>query len=188
MPQNDQFEGLTIGFVDQMFRLAYSRVGNLSDAEDIVQDTYLKAFRGFNRFRGNCDIKTWLTRILINTIHDHFRRRERSISTIDIGDVLEEIIAAGPIVKGREDELCDSEIDSALKKALASMPEHFVIPLLLREVYEISYEDIGKKLDIPKGTVMSRLFRARMLLRKRLLEERKTAAPPVRQTENQTDL
>lgn len=172
MPINEQFEGLTVCFVDQMFRLAYSRVGNASDAEDIVQDTYLKAYRGFSSFRGQTDVKNWLTRILINTIHDHFRQRSRMVATIDIGDALEEQ-PAELTVADREDELCNCELDSALKNALSSLPDHFMIPLLLREIYEISYDEIARMLNVPKGTVMSRLFRARVLLRNRLLSESK---------------
>lgn len=166
-PANKEFEKLTLCHVESLYRLAYARVGSRHDAEDIVQETYLKAFRSFNRFSHRTNIKNWLSQILINTIRDHFRKSLRSISTVDIDDALEDW--SGATTPGPEEEICNFEVDAALQQALRAMPEQLVIPLLLREIHDATYDEIARVLDIPPGTVMSRLYRARSLLRRNLL-------------------
>ena len=167
-PQDEQFEALALRHADQMFRVAYSRIGNRADAQDIVQETFLRAYKGFNSFSGETDFRNWLMRILINSIRDHFRKSARTVSTVDITDVSDESMSVSDR-PGPEDTICAEEIDPALIEALSSMPDQFVIALLLREIDDASYEEIAKILDVPKGTVMSRLFRAREMLRKKLL-------------------
>jgi len=165
---NRRFEDLTLGYADQLFRVAYARTGNRQDAEDIVQETYLKAFRSFNSFRDGTNMKAWLTQILINTVRDRHRSKAHSFPTMEldeaIGDGFDEPTFAGP-----EDQLCDQEIDADLANALRSMSEVLAVPLILREAYDASYEEIARILGLPIGTVMSRLSRARSALRKRLL-------------------
>jgi RNA polymerase sigma-70 factor (ECF subfamily) len=168
-----EFEKLTLCFVEQLYRLAYSRVGNAQDAEDIVQDTYIKAYRSFNGFRFEISVKNWLSQILLNTVRDHFRKGLRTVPTSNIDDVLDDD-AAQPIDCSPEQRMCDEEIDPSLAKALTSLPENLLVPLLLREIHDATYEEIAHILDIPKGTVMSRLFRARALLRKRLSARKPT--------------
>jgi RNA polymerase sigma-70 factor (ECF subfamily) len=171
-PFDIQFEPSTFCYMEQLFRLAYSRVGNSEDAEDIVQETYLKAFRAFDTVRHPSRIKSWLTHILLNTIHDHRRKGRRMIIAEDIDDIGEDTIChlnqASP-----EEQLCRDEIDPNLCRALQTVPDKFLIPLLLREIHEESYDAIAQTLDIPIGTVMSRLFRARTLLRKALRDPSK---------------
>ncbi|HEY9792241.1 MAG TPA: sigma-70 family RNA polymerase sigma factor [Candidatus Obscuribacterales bacterium] len=169
---NLQFEPSTFCYMEQLFRLAYSRVGNTEDAEDIVQETYLKAFRAFDTVRHPARIKSWLTNILVNTIHDHRRKGRRTIIAVDIDSIEEETIIhlnqSSP-----EEELCRDEIDPNLCRAMQTVPDKFLIPLLLREIHEETYDAIAQILDIPIGTVMSRLFRARTLLRHALREPSK---------------
>jgi len=160
------FEELTFCYLEQLFRLAYSRVGCVEDAQDILQETYLKAFRSFGSLKQRAYTKRWLTQILINTINDHQRKSRRFELTVDISDLPEEF--ADEQRPGPEEELCRDEIDPALIQALNSLPEIFLVPLLLREIQEASYEEIALILGIPLGTVMSRLSRARGLLRKKL--------------------
>lgn len=166
-PDHLLFEEMTFCYMKQLFRLAVARVGNVADAEDIVQDTYLKAFRAFDKFKQQSQTKTWLTRILINTVNDHLRKVGRTVPVLDIDLEIENL--QEPAQQGPEEQLCDYEIDSDLLRALKSLPEPFLTPLILREIYESSYEEIAHVLDIPKGTVMSRLSRARAMLRKSLL-------------------
>jgi RNA polymerase sigma-70 factor, ECF subfamily len=164
------FEDSTFCYMEQLFRLAYSRIGNPQDAEDIVQDTYLKAWRAFSSIRQRESIKSWITHILINTIRDYRRKEMRTVQTVDIS-ALEEDSLHEPRQDSPEEAICRDEIDPALLRALRSIPETFLTPLLLREINESTYEEIAHTLDIPIGTVMSRLFRARSLLRKALLPE-----------------
>jgi RNA polymerase sigma-70 factor, ECF subfamily len=170
---NSQFEDSTFCYMKQLFRLAYSRTGNRQDAEDILQETYLKAWRSFGSVRQPESTKNWLTQILINTIHDFRRKAQRTIETVDIADLdedaVQEQVSASP-----EDQICRDEIDSSLSEALQSIPQAFLTPLLLREIYESSYDEIAHSLDIPIGTVMSRLYRARALLRNALLAHEKS--------------
>ncbi|MBS2010374.1 MAG: sigma-70 family RNA polymerase sigma factor [Cyanobacteria bacterium SZAS TMP-1] len=170
MNSRSKFEDLTFCYMEQLFRLAYARVGNFDDAEDILQDTYVKAYRAFDTLRDRTQVKRWLTQILINTIHDHGRKSRRALQTVDISEMPESFMEE-PRKPGPEDEICHDEIDPALMKALNSMPKAFLIPLLLREIDEASYEEIAQALDIPIGTVMSRLSRARSFLRRSLLQE-----------------
>jgi len=158
-PFDYEFENCTFSYMEQLFRLAYSRVGNTQDAEDIVQETYLKAWRAFSSLRRRESIKRWITHILMNTIRDYRRKDTRTVSTVDISD-LDESSFHEPTQIGPEEEICRDEIDPMLSNALRSIPETFLTPLLLREIHESTYDDIAQTLDIPIGTVMSRLFRA----------------------------
>jgi RNA polymerase sigma-70 factor (ECF subfamily) len=164
---HQEFEDSTFCFLEQLFRLAYARVGNTQDAEDLLQETYLKAYRSFSTLRKQTRIKSWLTQILINTISDYRRKEMRALTTIDI-DAMPDDVPVSYSQIGPEEQLCRDEIDPALVRALKAIPESFLIPLLLREIQEATYEEIAHVLDIPKGTVMSRLSRARALLRKNL--------------------
>jgi RNA polymerase sigma-70 factor (ECF subfamily) len=170
-PLEANFEELALYFAEPLYRLAFARVGNAEDAEDIVQETYLKAHRNFHTFRHETSIKNWLSQILINTVRDHFRKGGRSVETVEWDDSLEseEMLAeAGP-----EERLCKSDCHPELMKALSALPEQLLVPLLLREIDDATYEEIAQILEVPKGTVMSRLFRARKLLRKKLCNPQK---------------
>jgi RNA polymerase sigma-70 factor, ECF subfamily len=166
---NQQFEKAAFSQINRLYRLAYSRVGNLQDAEDIVQETYLRAIKGFNTFKPGADVSNWLTQILINSVRDHFRKTSRTVPTVEIDEAFEE--AFEPAQAGPEERLCNAEVNGALAGALQSMPDEMLFPLLLREMHDSSYDDIANILEIPKGTVMSRLFRARAFLRRKLLAE-----------------
>ena len=149
-------------------------MGNADDAEDIVQETCLKAYKSFHTFRGQTSIKNWLSRILINTVRDHFRKGGRTVETVELDDSIEsDEMLAEP---GPEELLCNSEIHPELMKALSALPEQLLVPLLLREIDDATYEEMAQILDVPIGTVMSRLFRARKLMRKKLCN---SADPPV---------
>jgi RNA polymerase sigma-70 factor, ECF subfamily len=166
---NQQFEKAALSQIKRLYRLAYSRVGNLQDAEDIVQETYLRAIKGFNTFKPGADVSNWLTQILINSVRDHFRKTSRTVPTVEIEEAFED--AMEPAQAGPEEKLCEAEVNGALAGALQSMPEEMLFPLLLREMNDSTYDDIANILEIPKGTVMSRLFRARAFLRRQLLSQ-----------------
>ncbi len=165
---------MALQFAEPLYRLAFARVGNAADAEDIVQETYLKAYKNFPAFRRETNLKNWLSQILINTVRDHFRKGGRMVETVEWDDSAEsDEKLADP---GPEELLCNSDLHPEVRKALSALPEQLLVPLLLREIDDATYEEIAQILEVPKGTVMSRLFRARKLLREKLCNPEKAKA------------
>ncbi len=169
--KDSEFTKQAFGLIPQIYRLAYARLGNELDAEDVVQETYMRAYKSFSTFRNQSSFKTWLTKILLNAIADHFRRTNRSISTVNLEDSLD-LDVAGPTVAGPEETLCTANVIDSVRRALSKLPDQFATPLLLREFHDATYDEISEILNIPRGTVMSRLFRARTMLKKVLSTER----------------
>jgi len=160
-----EFEELALAHLPKLYRLAYARLGSKEDAEDIVQEAYLKAFRAFGQRRDG-NLSGWLTTILINTLRDHKRKVARSASVLSLDefenvDHLEGIEdpSAGP-----DQVLEEQELGVDLETALRGTPGWMLTPFLLREVQDMSYKEISQVLSIPIGTVMSRLSRARQHL------------------------
>lgn len=174
---DNEFIELAMCHIEQMYRLAYARLGNKLDAEDVVQETYLRAYRSASSFRQDSSLKSWLTRILLNSISDHFRKSSRTINTLNLDDSLD-LDNSGPTVAGPEEILCTQETVANLRHALNAVPEIFAVPLLLREIHDATYDEIAEILNIPRGTVMSRLFRARGMLKKILLKNGSSCGAP----------
>lgn len=148
---------------------------NAADAEDLVQETYLKAYRAYERFEAGTNLKAWMYRILTNTYINAYRKKQRRPDESDIDDVEDlylyrRIGGAEGAVLGRsaEDELMEMFGEDEVKVALEDLPEHYRLPILLADVEGIAYKEIAEILDIPIGTVMSRLHRGRKQLQKRL--------------------
>jgi RNA polymerase sigma-70 factor (ECF subfamily) len=129
---------------------------NAHDAEDLVQETYLRAYRGFDGFTPGTNIRAWLHTILQRVRTDAFRRAGRSPQTV-------ELAGEGPAVPPPQDALATGRED--VERALAGLPEVFRAAVVLRDVEELSYDEIARALDVPIGTVMSRIHRGRALLR-----------------------
>jgi RNA polymerase sigma-70 factor, ECF subfamily len=171
--QRKQFEDLTMPFAKELYRLAFWRLGSRLDAEDAVQETFLRAYRSFKTFEKGTNVKAWLNRILINTVNDSLRKKIQCPDTSSFDENSEEIDS----IQSQSSSLRDPELmmieqdcDSALLLVLQKLPSTLLQPLLLRELQDMSYEEISTVLGIPQGTVMSRLFRARRTLRDRLSE------------------
>lgn len=147
-----------------LFSYAATRLASESDAEDVVQEAFLKAYRGYDSFKPGTDAKAWLLRILLNTIRDHYRRAQSRGATVPLDEVDESAMQAAITLKGPDEIASDNELGESLQAALAKLPEQLATPLLLRELGEQSYKEIAGALEIPIGTVMSRLSRARQLL------------------------
>jgi RNA polymerase sigma-70 factor (ECF subfamily) len=164
------FEETAYKHLKRLYRLAYARLGNVEDAEDVVQETYLKAFKHADNFKEGSNIEPWLVTILLNTIRDHVRRVSRNPSPVPL-DGLEDTDFIAELADGKdtpEEELVKSEVGVDLDTALKETPEWMLTPFLLREFQDMSYKDIAQSLNLPIGTVMSRLSRARSFLSKRL--------------------
>jgi len=151
-------------YSDDLFGLAYSLLGNASDAEDALQQTLLGAFSRIDSFEGRSSLNTWLVRILYNQASKLRRyRRVRRMSPIDTRDGT---VEGGPTPRSESAAAAvDSRVDlTAMLEELS--PEHREI-LVLRELHRMSYDELAETLKIPRGTVESRLFRARNELRRR---------------------
>ena len=150
---------------------------NPADAEDLVQETYLKAYRAFHTFQEGTNLKAWLYRILTNTYINSYRAKKRRPDETDLDEV-EDLylyrriggLEAAMAGRSAEDELLDRFTDAEVKEALESLPENFRMAVLLADVEGFAYKEIADILDIPIGTVMSRLHRGRKALQKQLYE------------------
>lgn len=163
--------------MDGLYGAALRMTRNPSDAEDLVQETYLKAYRAFHSFQEGTNLKAWLYRILTNTYINSYRAKKRRPDETDLEEVEDlylyrrlgglEGATAG---RSAEEELLDHITDSEVKDALEALPEQFRMAVLLADVEGFAYKEIAEILDIPIGTVMSRLHRGRKGLQKRLYE------------------
>lgn len=161
--------------LDGLFGAAMRMTRNNADAEDLVQETFLRAYRGYGRFEEGTNLRAWLYRILTNTFINSYRAKQRRPEESDLGEV-EDLylyrrlggLEASQRGRSAEDELLDLVTDSEVKDALEALPEQFRIAVLLADIEGFSYKEIAEMLDIPIGTVMSRLHRGRKGLQKSL--------------------
>jgi RNA polymerase sigma-70 factor (ECF subfamily) len=167
------FEDLTRPIGQDIYRLAFWRLANRQDAEDVVQETYLRAYRSFHTFQTGTNVKAWLTKICLNAINDHLKKKLRQPDMVPLdseSDELESLQSESFSLQDPVLQLTMNEIDQDLLLALQKLPVSLLYPLLMRELEGLTYEEIASILSIPNGTVMSRLFRARRLVRDRLTE------------------
>jgi RNA polymerase sigma-70 factor, ECF subfamily len=171
------FAALTLVHAAALYRTAYHLAGNLVEAEDLTQETYLRAYRGFARFRGG-DIRAWLFTILRHVFLDECRRRKRMplIESADDDAFTFSSSDAGVSTPSAESEALRCLPSEAVDRAFAALPPDWRLVVLLADVEELSYREIADVMGIPLGTVMSRLHRAR----KRLQEQLGNAKIPVR--------
>lgn len=169
------FAAQAMPFMDSLYGAALRMTRSPADAEDLVQETYLKAYRGFGGFEQDTNLKAWLYRILTNTYINSYRAKSRRPQESDLEEV-EDLylyrrlggLEAATAGRSAEDELLDVYTDDEVKGAIESLPEQFRMPVLLADVEGFSYKEIADILDIPIGTVMSRLHRGRKGLQKKL--------------------
>ncbi len=163
--------------MSSLYTAALRMTRNPADAEDLVQETYLKAYRGFGGFEQGTNLKAWLYRILTNTYINIYRAKKRRPDETDLEEV-EDLylyrrlggLEAAQAGRSAEDVLMDHFTEGEIKDAIEDLPEQFRIAVLLADVEGFSYKEIADILDIPIGTVMSRLHRGRKGLEKRLYD------------------
>jgi RNA polymerase sigma-70 factor (ECF subfamily) len=153
-----EFEAAALPHLNDLFRTATRQLGNPTEAEDIVQETYLVAWKSFDRFQLGTDCRAWLFTIMFNVVRHHRRRWFHRRVTGETAEVLEETVSYTPPVP---EELTDQDVLSALD----GIPPEFRAVVLLADVQDFSYKEIAGILLVPMGTVMSRLSRGRQLLR-----------------------
>src|SRR5579859_2839559 len=189
MAEQATFADQAMDFMPSLYSAALRMTRNPSDAEDLVQETYLKAYRDFGSFKEGTNLKAWLYRILTNTFINSYRARKRRPEQTDIDDVEDlylyrrlgglEAVSAG---RSAEEEVLEHFTEGDVKAAVEALPEQFRMAVLLADVEGFSYKEIAEILDVPIGTVMSRLHRGRKALQKTLHDfgkERGLVAPTV---------
>jgi RNA polymerase sigma-70 factor, ECF subfamily len=174
----ERFERDVLPLLPNLYAAALRMTRDPTDAEDLVQDTYLRAFRGFAGFTEGTNLKAWLYRILTNSFINTYRKKQRQPQTVEGPDDMDEWylfdkLGGRNVELSAETEVLDKIPDEAVKGALESLPENFRLPVLLADVEGFSYKEIAEIMDTPIGTVMSRLHRGRKALQKALWDTAK---------------
>ena len=174
MAERTEFAEQAMQYAPQLYSAALRMTRNGADAEDLVQDTYLRAYRGFATFSDGTNLRAWLFRILTNTFINTYRAKQRRPQETELADVedlyLYRRIANIDASLSAEDTLFNLFTDDEVKRALEELPDAFRLPVLLADVEGFSYKEITEMLDIPIGTVMSRLHRGRKAMQKALTD------------------
>jgi RNA polymerase sigma-70 factor (ECF subfamily) len=168
-PQSDSFEELAMPLFDQLYNFAHWLTRNRDEAEDLVQETYVKGLRGFSSFQVGTNFRAWMFRILRNTF---LTSRTGLKATMTVRLDLEENVGELPVESATPETIFIEHSNMRLmQSAIDELPVYFREILLLCEVEEMSYQEIAETLSIPIGTVMSRLSRARKTLRNSLRQQ-----------------
>jgi RNA polymerase sigma-70 factor (ECF subfamily) len=177
-----EFESTFLPLLDNMYNIALRMTRNVRDAEDLVQEAYLKAFRFFHRFERGTNARAWILTILTNTFRTRYRKKKQEPDMVDfqaienfcLADELVKEIAASDKSEARGAEavtrMLKDYVSDDIIDALENVPEQFRLAVLLSDVEGFSYQEIAEILDVSVGTVKSRIFRGRKILQKQLWE------------------
>ncbi len=162
-------------FMDPLYSAALRMTRNPADAEDLLQETFLRAYRGYSGFTEGTNLRAWLYRILTNTYINSYRAKQRRPEQTELDEV-EDLylyrrlggLEAASLGRSAEDELMDMFTEGEVRDAIDALPDNFRVPVLLADVEGFSYKEIAEMMDTPIGTVMSRLHRGRKQLQKTL--------------------
>jgi len=181
MADQATFADQAMEFAPQLYSAAMRMTRNRADAEDLVQETYLKGYRSFHTFTEGTNLRAWLFRILTNTYINSYRAKQRRPDESDLDDVEDmylyrrlTTLGDGALGRSAEESLMELLPDAEVKQALEELPDNFRLPVILADVEGFQYKEIAEILDIPIGTVMSRLHRGRKAMQKSLYEYART--------------
>lgn len=163
------FEQAAMPYLDALYNTALRMTRNAQDAEDLVQETYLKAYRHFDKFQPGTNLKAWLFKIMKNTFINDYRKRQLVPPESDFAEFEESFESelseeATQQIKNPEQEALENVLDEDVQRALDELPADYRMVVLLADVEGFAYREIAEILDIPVGTVMSRLYRGRKKL------------------------
>ena len=177
MGAREDFTNDAMQYAPQLFSTAVRMTRNRADAEDLVQETFLKGWRSFNTFQEGTNLRAWLFRIMTNTYINKYNAKQRRPDETELDEVEELFLfrRLGAFDQSKmsasdEDQMLEMFTDDEVKNALEELPEQFRLPVLLSDVDGFSYKEIAEMLDVPIGTVMSRLHRGRKVMQKLLYE------------------
>ena len=177
MAEREEFVEQAMQYASHLYPVALRMTRNRADAEDLVQETYLKAWRSFATFHEGTNLRAWLFRIMTNTYINKYNAKQRRPDEVELDEVEELYLfrRLGTIDQSRinpsaEDQMMELFTDDEVKAAIEELPEAFRMPVLLSDVDGFSYKEIAEMLDVPIGTVMSRLHRGRKAMQKRLYD------------------
>ena len=172
---SDTFKSLCLDNIGSLYSAALRMTRNPEDAEDLVQETYLKAVRSAHLFDESLNGRAWLFKILTNSFRDRYRKKVKSPRQVDIDDVgefllFDQVSDSFPEKKPGEsiEDFMQKFLDDDVKAAIERLPDQFRLVVILSDLEGFSYKEIAEIIDAPIGTVMSRLFRGRKLLQKEL--------------------
>ncbi len=169
-----RFQEEALPFLDSLYAGALRMTRNPADAEDLVQETMLRAYRSFDRFEPGTNLKAWLFRILTNAYINVYRKRQRepqkvSQDEVEDFDLYQELKDHDPQFSATPETIVlDALVDSDITDAIDDLPEQFRLAVVLSDIEGFSYAEMAEIMDVPMGTVMSRLHRGRKALQKRL--------------------
>ena len=171
-----RFQADALPLLDSLYGAALRMTRNPQDAEDLVQETMLRAYRAFDRFEAGTNLKAWLFRILTNAYINTYRKRQRepqkvSADEVEEFDLYQELKSHDTQFEATPESIVlDSLVDSGIIDAIEDLPEQFRLAVVLSDIEGFSYAEMAEIMDVPMGTVMSRLHRGRKALQKRLWE------------------
>ena len=173
--EREAFEREAMPHLDALHGYAMHLARNSADAEDLVQETYVKALKNYKRYTAGTNCRAWLFRIMTNTFFNlqRSRKRRRSVDTDGMPDIemqVAEHYQDQGIYRPLEAQVLDRVVSQHMQDALASLPDDFRTVLLLADLQDFSYKEIAEVCDCPVGTVMSRLYRARKAMQRKLLD------------------
>jgi len=175
--QQEDFAATALPYAGALYSAALRMTRNPSDAEDLVQETFLRAYRAYDSFEEGTNLRAWLYRILTNTFINWYRARQRRPAEVDVDEVEDLYLYrrlgpkdAASAGRSTEAEVLESIADDEVREALDSLPENFRLAVYLADVEGFSYQEIADIMGTPIGTVMSRIHRGRKALQKSLYE------------------
>ena len=168
-----EFEQIAFEHLDSLFSTAMRMTRNKADAEDLVQDTYLRAYRFFDQFTKGTNFKAWLFKILKNTYINKFRKRSKEPQVVDFDDIemFYDQLSKEQVIKfsdSPDEEVFRNLLGEDVRRAIEELPSEFRMAIILSDLEGFSYKEVAEIIGRPVGTVMSRLYRGRKMLQKRL--------------------
>jgi RNA polymerase sigma-70 factor (ECF subfamily) len=166
------FSSGQLPYRDQLFKTALRLTRSVEESEDLLQETYLKAYRHYHQFTEGTNLKAWLFRIMKNSFINTYRRNKSRPQMMDFDELRdsgEGFEEHAPATQGPETDLLGRELDHEIREALMDLPHHYRMAVLMVDLQGLSYQEVADALAVPIGTIMSRLYRGRKKIEKALL-------------------